>query len=113
MSKSLSLLSLLCTFIGGPTFIAQDTGMDNIGPFTFNAVRFYVGLLAILPLAFLFEFKKYNSDFKIDFKTFVILSFFIGLSLFLGSALQQVALFIQMLLMQLFLRFFMFQWFQL
>jgi len=93
MSKTVSLLSaLLCTFIWGTTFIAQDTGMDNIGPFTFNAVRFFVGFLAIVPLAFLFEVKKFKSEFKLDFKTFAILSFLIGLSLFLGSALQQVAL---------------------
>ncbi len=93
MSKTVSLLSaLLCTFIWGTTFIAQDTGMDNIGPFTFNAVRFFVGFLAIVPLAFLFEVKKFKSEFKLDFKTFTVLSFLIGLSLFLGSALQQVAL---------------------
>ena len=48
MSKTISLLSaLLCTFIWGTTFIAQDTGMDDIGPFTFNAVRFFVGFLAV------------------------------------------------------------------
>ena len=93
MSKTVSLLSaLLCTFIWGTTFIAQDTGMDDIGPFTFNSVRFFVGFLAIIPLAFLFEFKKFKSEFQLDFKTFAILSFLIGLSLFLGSALQQVAL---------------------
>ena len=93
MSRTVSLLSaLLCTFIWGTTFIAQDTGMDDIGPFTFNAVRFFVGFLAIVPLAFLFEVKKFKSEFKLDLKTFVILSFLIGLSLFLGSALQQVAL---------------------
>ena len=93
MSKTVSLISaLLCTFIWGTTFIAQDTGMDNIGPFTFNAVRFFVGFLAIVPLAFLFELKKFKSEFKLDIKTFVFLSFLIGLSLFLGSALQQVAL---------------------
>ena len=93
MSKSLSLISaLLCTFIWGTTFIAQDTGMDDIGPFTFNAVRFFVGFLAIIPLVFLFEVKKFKSELKIDFKTFVVLSFLIGLSLFFGSALQQVAL---------------------
>ena len=93
MSKTISLFSaLLCTFIWGTTFIAQDTGMDNIGPFTFNAVRFFVGFLAIVPLAYLFETKKFKSEFKLDFKTFAILSFLIGLSLFLGSALQQVAL---------------------
>ena len=93
MSKTTSLLSaLLCTFIWGTTFIAQDTGMDNIGPFTFNAVRFFIGFLAIMPLFFLFELKKYKSEFKSDIKTFINLTFLIGLSLFLGSALQQVAL---------------------
>ena len=93
MSKTVSLFSaLLCTFIWGTTFIAQDTGMDNIGPFTFNAVRFFVGFLAIVPLVFLFERKKFRSELKLDVKTFTILSFLIGLSLFLGSALQQVSL---------------------
>ena len=93
MSKTVSLLSaLLCTFIWGTTFIAQDTGMDDIGPFTFNSVRFFVGFLAIIPLVFLFELKKFKSEFQLDFKTFATLSFLIGLSLFLGSALQQVAL---------------------
>ena len=93
MSNTFSLISaLLCTFIWGTTFIAQDTGMDEIGPFTFNAVRFFVGFLAIVPLVFLFEIKKFKSELKLRFKTFGILSFLIGLSLFLGSALQQVAL---------------------
>ena len=93
MSKTISLLSaLLCTFIWGTTFIAQDTGMDNIGPFTFNAVRFFIGFLAITPFVLLFEIKKFKSEFKSDNKTFINLSILIGISLFLGSALQQVAL---------------------
>ena len=93
MKKSVSLLSaLLCTFIWGTTFIAQDTGMDNIGPFTFNAARFFMGFLAIIPLVLLFEVKKMKSELKADFKTFGIFSFLIGSSLFLGSGLQQVAL---------------------
>ena len=93
MSKTTSLLSaLLCTFIWGTTFIAQDTGMDNIGPFTFNAVRFFIGFLAITPLVMMFELKKFKSELKSDFKTFINLTFLIGLSLFLGSALQQIAL---------------------
>ncbi len=93
MSKTLSLFSaLLCTFIWGTTFIAQDTGMDDIGPFTFNSVRFFVGFLAIIPLALMFEVKKLKKEFRLDKKTFITLSFLIGVSLFLGSALQQVAL---------------------
>ena len=93
MSKPISLISaLLCTFIWGTTFIAQDTGMDNIGPFTFNAVRFFVGFLAIAPFVIIFELKNFKSELKPGNKTFVIYAFLIGLSLFLGSALQQVAL---------------------
>ena len=93
MSKTVSLLSaLLCTFIWGTTFVAQDTGMDEIGPFTFNAVRFFVGFLSILPLALLIESKKIKFEYRLDDKIFIILSFLIGISLFLGSALQQVAL---------------------
>ena len=93
MSKTISLFSaLLCTFIWGTTFVAQDTGMDDIGPFTFNAVRFFVGFLAILPLVFLFELKKLKEELKLNIKYLFRLSFFIGFSLFLASALQQVSL---------------------
>ena len=93
MTKAVSLFSaLLCTLIWGTTFIAQDTGMDNIGPFTFNAVRFFVGFLAVAPLAFLFEKKKIKKSLLKKNKDFTILVFLIGMLLFLGSALQQVAL---------------------
>tara|TARA_X000001036_G_C20550002_1_gene753970 strand:+ start:168 stop:1055 length:888 start_codon:yes stop_codon:yes gene_type:complete len=93
MPKIISLFSaLLCTFIWGTTFIAQDTGMDNIGPFTFNAVRFFVGFLAVAPLAIIFERNKIQNSLKKNKKSFFYLAVLIGLSLFLGSALQQVAL---------------------
>ena len=59
MSKSMSLFSaIFCTLIWGTTFIAQDTGMDKIGPLTFNATRFFVGFLSIMPFALLIEKKK-------------------------------------------------------
>ena len=93
MPKIISLFSaLLCTFIWGTTFIAQDTGMDNIGPFTFNAVRFFVGFFAVAPLAIFFERNKIQNSLKHNKKSFFYLAILIGLSLFLGSALQQVAL---------------------
>ena len=60
MTKSLSIAcALVTTFIWGTAFIAQDTGMDNIGPLTFNAARFLVGFIAILPFALIFEKKKF------------------------------------------------------
>ncbi len=93
MSKTISLLSaLLCTFIWGTTFIAQDTGMDEIGPFTFNSIRFFVGCIALIPFAYIFEYKKFRSSIRNGNKLFLYLVSLIGLSLFLGSAFQQVAL---------------------
>ena len=93
MTKTISLLSaLLCTFIWGTTFIAQDTGMDDIGPFTFNAVRFFVAFLAVAPLALIFEQKNFSKSIHKNKKKFINLIILIGLSLFLGSAIQQVAL---------------------
>tara|TARA_E500000331_G_scaffold346065_1_gene384445 strand:+ start:1557 stop:2444 length:888 start_codon:yes stop_codon:yes gene_type:complete len=93
MSKTVSLFSaLLCTLIWGTTFIAQDTGMDEIGPFTFNSVRFFVGFLVVSPLAFFFERKKIKRSLQKNKSPFIYLVILIGISLFLGSALQQVAL---------------------
>ena len=93
MSKSMSLLSaLLCTFIWGTTFIAQDTGMDKIGPLTFNATRFFIGFLSIIPFALLFEKKKIIKEINNNKKLFCKLLFWIGLFLFLGTYLQQTAL---------------------
>ena len=93
MSKSMSLFSaLFCTFIWGTTFIAQDTGMDKIGPLTFNATRFFVGFLSIIPFALLIEKKKIFKEINNNKKLFFKLLFWIGLFLFLGTYLQQAAL---------------------
>ena len=93
MSKSMSLFSaIFCTFIWGTTFIAQDTGMDKIGPLTFNATRFFVGFLSIIPFALLIEKKKIFKEINNNKKLFFNLLFWIGLFLFLGTYLQQTAL---------------------
>ncbi len=93
MSKSTSLFTaFLCTFIWGTTFIAQDTGMDKIGPLTFNATRFFVGFLSIIPFALLFEKKKISEEINHNKQLFYKMLFWVGLFLFLGTYLQQTAL---------------------
>ena len=93
MSKSISLIcAFACTFIWGTTFIAQDTGMDYIGPYLFNGVRFFVGFLALLPFFLFFEKKNYKKELNKNKKEFIKYSILIGAFLFLGSALQQVSL---------------------
>jgi len=93
MKKTISFICLVvCTLIWGTTFIAQDTGMDNIGPFTFNSVRFFVGFLAVTPFVFLFEKEKINHQIKNKTKEFSKLILPVGIFLFLGCIFQQVAL---------------------
>ena len=93
MSKSTSLIfALITTFIWGTAFIAQDTGMDNIGPLTFNAARFYVGFITVLPIAFLLEREKIIENLNLDKKLFFKYLFMMSLSLFLGTYLQQTSL---------------------
>ena len=93
MKKTISLVCLIvCTFIWGTTFIAQDTGMDNIGPFTFNCVRFFVGFVAVAPFVFLFEKKKINQQIKNNTNQFFKLIVPVGVFLFLGCIFQQVSL---------------------
>ena len=43
-------LLLLTAAIWGSAFSAQRSGMESVGPFAFNAVRFAVGALSVLPL---------------------------------------------------------------
>ncbi len=93
MSKSVSIISaLLCTFIWGTTFIAQDTGMENIGPYVFNSVRFFVGFIALIPFYLFLEKKNTIKIITKNKKRFLILSFSIGVFLFFASVFQQVAL---------------------
>ena len=93
MKKTISFACLIaCTFIWGTTFIAQDTGMDNIGPFTFNSVRFFVGFLIISPFVLLFEKKKVNTQIKPKINEFYKLIIPVGIFLFLATVFQQVSL---------------------
>jgi len=93
MKKTMSLIYLIiCSLIWGTTFIAQDMGMDNIGPFTFNSVRFFVGFLVVSPFVLLLERKKINEQIKIKPKKFSKLIIIIGIFLFLGTVFQQVSL---------------------
>jgi len=93
MKKTISFVCLVaCTFIWGTTFIAQDTGMDNIGPFTFNSVRFFVGFLTVTPFVLLLEKKKINAQIKPKINEFYKLIIPVGIFLFLATVFQQVSL---------------------
>ena len=50
IKKLFSLIcAISCSVIWGTSFVAQDMGMDYIGPYTFAASRLLLGFLALLP----------------------------------------------------------------
>ena len=46
------LLLLLAALIWGFAFVAQVIGMDSIGPYAFNGIRFLLGSLSLLPIIY-------------------------------------------------------------
>ena len=48
--KLISLIcAISCSFLWGTAFIAQDMGMDYIGPFSFTTGRMFLGFIALIP----------------------------------------------------------------
>ncbi|MBO7359812.1 MAG: DMT family transporter [Clostridia bacterium] len=52
------LILLLTAVIWGTGFAAQDDGMKYFDPFTFNALRMIPAAVALIPVAFFFEWRK-------------------------------------------------------
>ena len=90
--KIFSLIcAVSCSLIWGTAFVAQDMGMDYIGPYTFSAVRLLLGFFTLLPFFFFFEFKKVKET-KLSFEKIFIYLFFLGFFLAGGNIFQQVSL---------------------
>ncbi len=83
------LLLLLAALIWGFAFVAQVVGMDSVGPYTFNGVRFVIGSIVLFPIIY---FSKENKN-PLPTKIPVWLAcFMVGIPLFAGATLQQVGL---------------------
>ncbi len=83
-SKRAHLMLVLTALLWGLSFVAQSAGMDHVGPFTFNALRYSIGVLVLIPFII---YRKVTFDQKF-FKAALIM----GLILFASSSLQQFAL---------------------
>ena len=87
------LLLFLASVIWGFAFVAQRVGMDYVGPFTYNGVRFTLGTLVLVP--FLVNGKKFtpsDTGKNISRKQLILGVLAAGVLLFLGVSLQQVGL---------------------
>lgn len=73
--------------IWGFAFVAQSVGMESIGPNTFNAIRFLLATLSLLPLLLIFKPKPSQHDRKLWLGGLAA-----GSCLFLGFTCQQIGL---------------------
>ena len=44
------IMLLITSAIWGFAFVAQRSGMNFVGPFTFNGIRFLLGSISLVPL---------------------------------------------------------------
>ena len=85
------LLLLLTAAIWGFAFVAQRLGNLYMGPFTFNAIRFSLGALALVPLL-LWQRRKGVDRPSVPLRKLIWPMLATGLLLFAGASLQQVGL---------------------
>ena len=92
-----SLLLLICAFIWGSAFVAQTTGAEHVGPFTFIYLRSFLGGIVLLPVIFIMgKIKKKTDEEKVNEKngrkTLLIGGICCGAALCFASVFQQAGI---------------------
>ena len=82
------LLLLLTALIWGFAFVAQRAGMEHVGPFFFNGVRFALGCLPLLP----FVLRTTTTPLASRLRHALPGGLLAGLFLFTAASLQQVGI---------------------
>jgi drug/metabolite transporter (DMT)-like permease len=89
------LLLLFIAAIWGGGFVAQRQGLEFVGPFTFNGVRFALGSLSLLPLVLIGNRRRNRVPGllpKGGTRSLLLGGGLAGAALFLGASLQQVGM---------------------
>ena len=113
-----NLMLFLTALIWGVSFVAQKAGMEYIGPFTFNGIRFLVGSLVLIPVILILggmqknKGASQNNDgslftadgsaaegkepesaaVKYEKKNLILGGLYCGIVLFIASSLQQIGI---------------------
>lgn len=88
---SAHFILILISAIWGSGFVAQRLGLESLGPFSFNAGRFVLATLALLPVWWWMRRKQAKPPAS-ETKLFWLGSLLAGTVLALGFALQQTGL---------------------
>ncbi len=87
-----NLALLTAAAIWGFAFVAQRIGMDHLGPFTFNGLRFALGGLSLLPLIVYSRQQPKVRNSQAKPLSPLPMGLIAGLILFIAASLQQVGI---------------------
>ena len=89
-----NILLLITAIIWGFAFVAQRAGMEYLGPFLFNAIRFVLGSASLIPLLIYNKKRKFKKEKLLAFnnKHYVYGSIIMGIVLFIASTFQQMGI---------------------
>ncbi|NLL77431.1 MAG: DMT family transporter [Clostridiales bacterium] len=87
-----SLLLFLAACIWGFAFVAQSLGMNYMGPFMFNGIRFLMGGIVLLPVVFIRLRKKRTAEKEVSFKFALKGGMYCGGALCMASLFQQIGI---------------------
>jgi drug/metabolite transporter (DMT)-like permease len=77
----------------GFAFVAQRAGMEHVGPFIFNGVRFALGGISLLPLILVNRKRRRGDGLpSASKKTFALGGGLAGLALFIAVSFQQIGI---------------------
>ena len=96
MKRRNSCILILTAFIWGTAFVAQSTGGDAVGPYTFNCIRFLIGsffLALILPIIDRIRPDKEQKK-SVNKKTLLLGGTCCGIALCFASNLQQLGIYL-------------------
>ena len=85
-------LLLLTALIWGFAFVAQRAGMESVGPFIFNGLRFSLGVLSLLPVLLIARRRGDRLLPAGGFREIAAWAAAAGAVLFAGASLQQVGI---------------------
>lgn len=86
------LLLLGAAFIWGTTFVAQMTGMEGLGPFTYAMARYLLGFLFLLGFWYVMRGRREEKKRKGIYHPGWRAGLGSGAIMFVGTSLQQVAM---------------------
>lgn len=87
-----TLILLSAAAIWGLAFVAQRVGMDHLGPYTFNAIRFALGGLSLLPLIWYYRRQPQSQTPQSSSRLLLYSGALAGTILFIAASFQQVGI---------------------